>query len=87
MDLERYDGTRFITEEEIDAEFTGFWVLVATNQINANEGFLVAAAKDVDEPNMRMVLENIGLDEYNGCAKIFYGCESRGMNLHVELLD
>ena len=88
MDLVRYDGTRFITEEEIDREFTGHWVLIATNsRVNAREGFLIASAKDIDERNMRSELADIGLDEYNGHAKIIYGCKTRGMNLHVELLD
>ena len=87
MDLQRYDGSRFITVDKIDEEFTGHYVLVTTSRVNANEGFLVASAKDVNEPNMRMVLENIGLDEYEGRAKIFYGCKTRGMNLRVELLD
>ena len=29
MDIIRYDGTRFITEEEIDKEFTGHWVFIS----------------------------------------------------------
>jgi len=28
VDIKRYDGTRFITEEDIDREFTGQWVLL-----------------------------------------------------------
>ena len=41
MKITRYDGTRFITEEEIDQEFTGQWVLITINHINANEGYLI----------------------------------------------
>jgi len=86
MEITRYDGTRFITEEEIDREFTGHWVLITTDQINAHEGYLVASAIDRSDFNFRSALEDIGLDEYKGQAKIIYGCEERGINLHVELL-
>ena len=82
----RYDGNRFITEEEIDKEFTGHWVLIIIDNDLDNDGYLVASAKDRDDCNLRSVLEDIGLDEYDGRAKIIYGCKNRGMNLHVELL-
>jgi len=36
---------------------------------------------------LRSDLEDIGLDEYGGRARIIYGCETRGTNLHVELLS
>ena len=87
MDIVRYDGTRFITEEEIDREFTGHWVLIATERINAHEGYLIASAKDRDDRNLRTELDDIGILEFDSKAKIIYGCKERGGNLHVELLS
>ena len=84
MEITRYDGTRFITEEEIDQEFTGHWVLISAENDSAYSGYLLAAAGDTAE--LRSDLEDIGLDEYEGRARLVYGCETRGTNLHVELL-
>ena len=85
MEITRYDGTRFITEEEIDIEFTGQWVLISTDRINAHEGYLVASA--ADEGDVRSEIEDIGIEEFGSRAKIIYGCTTRGSSLHVELLD
>ena len=84
MGVIRYDGTRFITEEEIDREFMGHWVLVTTDRINAHEGYLVASAEGRDE--LRPELDDIGITEFDSKAKIIYGCKERGGSLHVELL-
>ena len=85
MGIIRYDGTRFITEEEIDSEFMWQWVLIRTDgKPNAHAGYLVASALGTND--LRSPLEDIGIDEFNCQAKIIYGCESRGGNLHVELL-
>jgi hypothetical protein len=86
MEITRYDGTRFITEEEIDREFTGMWVLIRlVSDSTTSQGYLVASAEGQDE--LRWDLEDIGLDELNGEAIIIYGCETRGDSLHVQLLD
>ena len=84
MDITRYDGTRFITEEEIDREFTGCWVLVATDNALNREGYLLASAEGVDE--LRPELDDIAIIEYDAKAAIVYGCKERGGNMHVELL-
>ena len=84
MDIIRYDGTRFITEEEIDQEFVGHWVLVATKDPVDREGYLIASAEGRDE--LRPELDEIGILELNSKATIIYGCKERGGNLHVELL-
>ena len=84
MDIVRYDGTRFITEEEIDQEFTGHWVLVATKDDVDRDGYLIASADGRDE--LRPELEEIGILEFNSNATIVYGCKERGGSLHVELL-
>ncbi|MCL2224022.1 MAG: hypothetical protein FWB96_03530 [Defluviitaleaceae bacterium] len=85
MEITRYDGTRFLTEDDIDREFTGQWVLLRTDSYdNAWEGYLVASAEGRNE--LRPVLSAIAISEYGGRATIIYGCESRGDSLHVELL-
>ena len=84
MDVIRYDGTRFITEEEIDQEFTGHWVLVSTSDDVDREGYLIASAEGRDE--LRPLLVEIGILEFNSDATIIYGCKERGGSLHVELL-
>ena len=84
MEITRYDGTRFITEEEIDQEFLGHWVLVATNEDVDREGFLIASAEGHDV--LRPELEKIAILELNSNATIIYGCKERGGSLHVELL-
>ena len=84
MDIIRYDGTRFITEEEIDREFEGHWVLITIKNDLDREGYLVASAKGEDKN--RSIIDGIGIDEYDAKATIIYGCKTRGESLHVELL-
>ena len=86
MDITRYDGTRFITEEEIDKEFTGHWVLISLIGTDNpwDGGYLVASAEGRDE--LRPVLSSIAILEFDSNATIVYGCKERGGNLHVELL-
>ncbi|MCL1884370.1 MAG: hypothetical protein FWF81_11565 [Defluviitaleaceae bacterium] len=84
MNITRYDGTRFITEEEIDREFTGHWVLVSTKEDVDREGYLIASAEGRDE--LRPALEEIGILELHSEGTIIYGCKERGGSLHVELL-
>ena len=83
----RYDGTRFITEEEIDNEYTGQWVLVNLDGTSNpwDGGYLVATADGIDE--MRPIIDRIGIIEFRANAMVYYGCKERGGNLHVELHD
>jgi len=86
--ITKYDGTRFITEEEIDREFTGHWVLIRLEDENSwDDGYLIASAEGRDE--LRWELEKFGMAEhgFSDNAKIKYGCKTRGDCLHVELLD
>ena len=87
MDITRYDGTRFITEEEIDREFTGQWVLInLKNPDNPwDGGYLVASADGRDE--MHPILADIGIDEFDCKTRIIYGCKTRGDSFHVQILD
>ena len=43
MEITRYDVTRFVSEEEIDQEFTGQWVLVSLKGLDNSwdGGYLV----------------------------------------------
>jgi len=84
MQITRYDGTRFITEEEIDREFTDHWVLIATAKAVDRKGYLVASA-DGDDDNYAP-LSDIAIDELNSNAKVIYGCKERGGDFHAQLL-
>ena len=86
MDITRYDGTRFITEEEIDKEFTDHWVLISMIGTDNpwDGGYLIASAEGRNE--LRPALSAIAILELDSQAKIKYGCKERGGNLHVELL-
>jgi len=85
--ITRYDGTRFITEEEIDKEFLDHWVLIKIANPNDRSGYMIASA--TDEGENRQMLSNIVIFELNKDveAKIIYGCEERGGDLHVYLID
>lgn len=86
MDITRYNGTRFITEEEIDKEFTGQWVLVSLIGLDNSwdGGYLIAVANS-NEQNYS-ILSSIAINEFSATAKIYCGCKERGGSLHVELL-
>ncbi|MCL1997680.1 MAG: hypothetical protein FWG65_02825 [Turicibacter sp.] len=85
MELTRYDGTRFITEEEIDKEFTGKYALISFESVENpwDEGYLIAVAAGGEGRN---ALSDIAMLELNSNATIIYGCKERGVNLHVEVL-
>ena len=82
--ITRYDGTRFITEEEIDQEFEGQWVLIGIKRGLDRDGYLIASAEDHDMAYSE--LSDIGVLEHDAQATIVYGCKTRGDSLHVELL-
>ena len=84
MEITRYDGTRFMTEEDVDRDFIGQWVLLHVSKDYAREGYLVASSDGHDE--LRSLLSDIAVKEFDAQAKIIFGCKSREGNLHVELL-
>ncbi|MCL1998021.1 MAG: hypothetical protein FWG65_04555 [Turicibacter sp.] len=87
MQITRYDGTRFITEEEIDREFTDCWVLVSTEDRRdalQRQGYLVASSPGADE-NFPP-LSDIGMLEFDSKAMIIYGCKERGGDVSVNIL-
>jgi len=88
--ITRYDGTRFITEEEIDKEFLDHWVLIAIEndqQGLSGEGYLLASA-DSKEGNYALLcnIEETELEEEQ-MSTIVYGCRERGGDLRVYILD
>ena len=87
MEVVRYDGTRFITEEEIDEEFTGQRVLISFKGVEDewSGGYLIASA-DGSHEDSYCILSDIAVDELDADAMVVYGCKERGMNMHVELL-
>ena len=88
MEVTRYDGTRFITKEEIDEEFDGYNVLVSLKGVSDrfNEGYLIAAAKD--GKGSYGILSDIAMEELEADAKIHYGCKDWELTyIHEELLD
>jgi len=86
--ITRYDGTRFITEEEIDKEFLDHWVLIKIENPNDRSGYMIASADDDDEDENYSLLVDIAAEiDDNLDKKIIYGCKERGGNLHVYLID
>ena len=82
--ITRYEGKRFITEAEIDAEFTGCYVLIDTIDFpNERAGYLVASGDGSDEA--LEALDDLADAELKA-ANIIYGCKTRGGSLHVQLL-
>ena len=87
MEITRYDGTRFITEEEIDEEFTDCYALIRLDGTAFRDGYLIAVATDDEDENPYAALSKISFLEYGDTEMtIVYGCKTRGQNLHVELL-
>ena len=72
MYIIRYDGTRFITEEEIDKELyrtLGTHLLIGTDN-PWDGGHLVASSEGIDE--LRPALSSIAILELDSNAKIKY---------------
>jgi len=87
--ITRYDGTRFITEEEIDKEFLDHWVLITIENPNDRSGYMIASIIDDDDGENYGLITDVALLELddNIEAKIVYGCKERGGDLHVYLID
>lgn len=85
--ITRYDGTRFITETEIDKEFTDHWVLIAIENDQQGfdgEGYLIASIEDVGD-NYGLIADLA--TELDFKVKIKCGCKERGGDLHVQILS
>jgi len=78
MSLIRYDGSRLLTEADIDREFLGKTVLLdCTDFPNQSRGYLVAS---VDAMSDQVdLLDNIKMNEHNGRKlMIITGSKAKG---------
>ena len=77
MSLIRYDGTRLLTEADVDREFFGKTVLLDCKAFpNQVKGYLIAPV-DNDREQVAL-LDDILFGEYNGDGLIITGSKSKG---------
>jgi len=77
MSLTRYDGTRILTEADVDREFLGKTVLLDCREFPSGyEGYLVASV-DADREQIRMLYE-IKMNEYGGRGLVLTGSKAKG---------
>jgi hypothetical protein len=78
VNITRYEGTRLITQEEVDTEFLGGCVLVDLSSFpNQSKGYLLVSALGEERAAYKAILE-IKVNEFNGKHKILSGCSKRG---------
>jgi len=76
--ITRYNGTRLITQEEVDVEFLGGCVLIDSSEFPSQfEGYLLASATG-DERSAYKAILDIKVNEFNGKHKILSGSCNRG---------
>ena len=77
MSLTRYDGTRLLTEAEVDREFLGKTVLLDCRMFpNQSKGYLIASV-DADREQIPLLVE-IKMDEFAGRGMIITGSKAKG---------
>ena len=77
MTLTRYDGTRLLTEADVDREFLGQSVLLDCREFSSGfEGYLVAST-NADRDGFRLLLD-VKTSELNGHGLIVTGSNCRG---------
>lgn len=77
MSLIRYDGTRILTEADVDREFLGKTVLLDCREFpKGDRGYLVAAG-DADREQFELLLD-IKMDEFGGQGLIITGSKAKG---------
>jgi len=77
MSLTRYDGTRLLTETDVDNEFLGKTVLLdCRNFPNQIKGYLIASVNN--EREQVLFLDDIKYNELNGYGSIVTGSEAKG---------
>ena len=80
MSLVRYDGTRLLTEADIDREFLGKTVLLDSRDFpNQSKGYLIAAVDAIRE--QVDLLDEILYNEYDGCGQIITGSKAKGVDM------
>jgi hypothetical protein len=77
MSLTRYDGTRLLTEADVDREFLGKTVLLDCREFPSGyEGYLIASV-DAEREQVRF-LDEIKINEYGGRGLILTGSKAKG---------
>ena len=77
MSLIRYDGTRLLTEVDIDHEFLGKTVLLDCREFpNQSRGYLIASVDAIRE--QVELLYNIKMNDLNGGGLIITGSSNKG---------
>ena len=77
MSLIRYDGTRVLTEIDVDCEFLGKTVLLDCREFpNQSKGYLIASV-DTDRDQVEL-LYDIKMDEFGGRGLIVTGSTVKG---------
>ena len=77
MSLTRYDGTRLLTEADIDHEFLGKTVLLDCREFpNQSRGYLIASVDAIRE--QVELLYNIKMNVLNGRGLIITGSNEKG---------
>ncbi|MCL2170259.1 MAG: hypothetical protein FWB74_09600 [Defluviitaleaceae bacterium] len=83
-EVTRYDGTRFITEEEIDVEFEGCYVVIEIKNDSDRDGYLIASVHG-DAENSYSISSDIAMDEIDTNATIVYGTKLRGLSIDEQI--
>jgi len=82
MEIIRYDGTRLMTEEDVDREFLGYVVLLDNKDYpNSNKGYLLASAEG-ERDAFRAIL-NLKRREFAGRGRIVSGSDVRGQTIGI----
>jgi hypothetical protein len=77
MSLIRYDGTRILTETDVDREFLGKTVLLDCREFpNDIKGYLIASV-DADRDQVEL-LDDIKYNEFKGHGVIVTGSKAKG---------
>lgn len=77
MNLTRYDGTRIMSEADVDREFLGKTVLLDCREFpNQSRGFLIASV-DTDREQVPLLVE-IKMGEFGGRGLIVTGSKAKG---------
>ena len=77
MNLKMYDGTRILTEADVDREFLGKTVLLDCREFpRGDRGYLIASV-DADREQIEL-LDEIKYGEYGGRGLIITGSKAKG---------
>lgn len=78
MTLTKYEGTRILTEADVDREFLGKTVLLDCREFpRGDRGYLVASV-DADREHEVDFLDDIIMNEYSGHGLIITGSKAKG---------